>query len=97
MQATGSGWNNSRVSDKFLGTLHEYIPGTFAAHSPPTMFAREFLSPFGKTTLRESKVLQSVSTILSEAVVVKDITGVVSAQTSSRGIFTVETSCKCIV
>ena len=43
-----------------------------------------------KNTLWEDKVLQSISIILSKAVVVSDITGVVSAQTSSF-IFTVQT------
>ena len=40
--------------------------------------------------------MQSISIILSKAVVVSDITGVVSAQTSSF-IFTVQTSCKSVV
>ena len=57
------------------------------------LFARDFLSSFGETTLWEGKILQSVSTIVSEVVVVIDITGVLSAQTSSF-IFTVQTDCK---
>ena len=60
-----------------------------------TFTALSTLSPFGKTTLWEGKVLQRVSTTLSEAVIVIDITGVLSAQTSSF-IFTVQTSCKSV-
>ena len=80
-----------------LGTrLQIYRPETFAAHSPITMLLTcEFLSPFGITTLLEGKVFQSVSTILSKAVVAIDITGNVFAQTSSF-IFTVQTSCKSV-
>ena len=42
------------------------------------------LSHFGKTTLWEGKVLESVSTILSEDLVLIDITGVVSAQVALK-------------
>ena len=87
---------NSRVcGDIPWNSTQIYRSETFAALFPLTMlFAREFLSPFGKTTLWEGKVLQSVSTILSQAVVVIDIAGVtvLSAQTSSF-IFTVQTIC----
>ena len=48
-----------------------YRSEAFAAYSPLTMlFAHEFLSPFAKTTLWKGKVLQNVSTILSEAVAI---------------------------
>ena len=78
-------WNNTRI----------YRPETFSAHSSLTkLFAREFLNHFDKTT-REGKVLQSVPTISFKAVVVIDITCVVSAQTSSF-IFTVQTAFKSV-
>ena len=57
------------------------------------LFACDFVSSFGGTTLWEGKISQSVSTIVSEVAVVTDITGVLSAQTSSF-IFTVQTDCK---
>ena len=79
-------WNSTQM----------YRPETFAVpYSLTMLFAHEFLSPFGKTTLWEGKVLQNVSTIFSKAVVVIDIAGVVSAETSSFiFVFTVRINCK---
>ena len=88
---------NSRVCDKIpwnITRINRFE--TFLAHSLHTIsFAREFLIPFGKTTLWEGKVLQIVSTILPEGVVVIDITTVIAAQTSSFN-FTVQGSCKSV-
>ena len=55
---------------KFLGTVHDntYLKLSRLRLSLAMLFACKFLSPFAKTTLWEGKVLQSVSTILSEAV-----------------------------
>ena len=79
----------------FLGTVHKYTDLKLCGFLSFTMlFARKFLSPFGKTTLWEGKVLQSVSRIVSKATVVIDITRVLSAQTSSFILTVAVSQCK---